>query len=541
MKISSKAKACFAMIASGAFAAFLSVSIASAAPAPATKAWVSVGSDGRLVYQSTTTGDRIPDYSSAGYMGGGVKLPKAEVGATLAPVAGGADDTARIQKALDAVAERATSEHPLALVLAPGTYNCSGNIRLNHNGLVLRGGGATADKVVIKMTGAPHVCIKMGDGEAKSTGGAVSPGVAAPKGYDGRALAQSGEPITDAYVPCGATTVTLRSASGFKVGDEVAVIRPITAKWVALLKMDKLVGKDGKAQHWLGPNDETVIERKIKAINGNKITLEVPINDSIDSTYLNPPGGKVAKLTPIHRYNQMGLENITIIAGKSNFEVGKPQYDGLQCSNVEDCWVTNVILKNNEAGLGINSEARRMTFKQFAILHDYPAPSTGAKFPDITANGYQILFYKCEVQGDYRFPYCCGPKGIGPNVLLDFKIIGKSWLQPHMKWSTGLLIDNCQATNGGSIDIINRNTMGSGHGWAMAWCTVWNTTAEGGFTIDTAPGTLNWAIGSIGDFKRPRSSPAIQSTGKHVAPASLYRAQLADRLGPQAVANLDAE
>ena len=37
--------------------------------------WVGIGPDGRLVYKTTPNGDRIMDFSSAGYMGGGVALP----------------------------------------------------------------------------------------------------------------------------------------------------------------------------------------------------------------------------------------------------------------------------------------------------------------------------------------------------------------------------------------------------------------------------------------------------------------------------------
>jgi hypothetical protein len=37
--------------------------------------WVHFGPDRKLVYATTPKGDRIPDFSSAGYRGGGVALP----------------------------------------------------------------------------------------------------------------------------------------------------------------------------------------------------------------------------------------------------------------------------------------------------------------------------------------------------------------------------------------------------------------------------------------------------------------------------------
>jgi hypothetical protein len=43
---------------------------------PAESEWIYAGSDGKLVYKTTSSGDRIMDFSHAGYMGGGVALPK---------------------------------------------------------------------------------------------------------------------------------------------------------------------------------------------------------------------------------------------------------------------------------------------------------------------------------------------------------------------------------------------------------------------------------------------------------------------------------
>jgi hypothetical protein len=64
-------------------------------------AWVALGANGKLAYRALPTGDRIVDFSYAGYRGGGVPLPKVAVARTLTP--SGADDAVAIQKALDEV------------------------------------------------------------------------------------------------------------------------------------------------------------------------------------------------------------------------------------------------------------------------------------------------------------------------------------------------------------------------------------------------------------------------------------------------------
>jgi hypothetical protein len=108
-----------------------------------------------------------------------------------------------------------------------------------------------------------------------------------------------------------------------------------------------------------------------------------------------------------------------------------------------------------------------------------------------------------------------------------------------------MLYDNCRVPDGG-IDFRNRGSMGSGHGWTMGWGVAWNCEAKD-YVIQAPPGAANWMIGCIGESKpMPRpfgSGPMLpegikDSHGQPVTPASLYLAQLAERLGPQALKNI---
>src|ERR1700722_8921890 len=111
------------------------------APAAATanSEWVFFGPEKKLAYKTTPAGDHIMDFSTAGYMGGGVALPTVPVKKTVSP-SGGTNDTALIQAALDEVAAM-----PLeggfrgAVLLAPGTFPCSSPIFITASGVVLRG------------------------------------------------------------------------------------------------------------------------------------------------------------------------------------------------------------------------------------------------------------------------------------------------------------------------------------------------------------------------------------------------------------------
>ena len=73
-------------------------------PDPTAKsAWVYPGKDGKLIYKTTPAGDKIMDFSHAGYMGGGVALPVVPVKKTVKPT-GAADATETIQSAISEVA-----------------------------------------------------------------------------------------------------------------------------------------------------------------------------------------------------------------------------------------------------------------------------------------------------------------------------------------------------------------------------------------------------------------------------------------------------
>src|SRR5688500_9480960 len=122
-----------------------------------TSEWVFVGSDGKLAYKTTAKGDRIMDFSHAGYMGGGVALPDVPVKATVKPT-GGEDDTAAIQAGIDQVAKRPPDQNGFrgAVLLAPGAVTCKDTLTLATSGVGTRGSGGGDGGTAIKMAGLRH-------------------------------------------------------------------------------------------------------------------------------------------------------------------------------------------------------------------------------------------------------------------------------------------------------------------------------------------------------------------------------------------------
>jgi hypothetical protein len=132
--------------------------------------------------------------------------------------------------------------------------------------------------------------------------------------------------------------------------------------------------------------------------------------------------------------------------------------------------------------------------------------------------------------------------------VLHCRFQGNGSIEPHQRWSTGLLVDNCEVSHG-SIAFQNRGEMGSGHGWTIGWAVAWNSSAHE-IAMNKPPGTGIWSIGNRGAETNPPfpgfddrgharlASAIIESPGKPVQPQSLYLEQLRERLGDQAVKNI---
>src|SRR5260370_6697772 len=110
--------------------------------AQAISEWAFGGPEHRLHYRYDARGNSIMDFSSAGYRGGGVKLPSVAAAQRLTPAAG--DNTARIQAALD----NATA----AVVLAAGPKDIAGTLCITRRRVVLRGGEGAR----LPLTPQPH-------------------------------------------------------------------------------------------------------------------------------------------------------------------------------------------------------------------------------------------------------------------------------------------------------------------------------------------------------------------------------------------------
>lgn len=488
--------------------------------------WVHLGPDGKLVYAQSSNGDRIPDFSYAGYRSGGVALPVVAARVSIAPT-GGADDTPSIQNALDTVAKLPPDAEGFhgAVELAPGTFHLAGTLKITASGVVLRGAGsADRNATVLELTGAPHLAIDI-QGE-----------------FHQQALAPA-TMLTDAYVPAGSMVIHLADASGIRHGDTLLIVKPVTPGWIHFMGMDQLF-RDGEPEVWV--KNDIRVYRRVSSVTGNTVTLEVPLTDSFDSKFYQGFLPPVTRVEITGRIAEVGVEDLRITAPNRSINYRQdPEFDGIQLNNVVDAWLRSLAFVNTTNSVRIDRGVARMTVTDVDVLqHD--AVTSSAKPFDFSISGAQVLLDRCSGKGDKVFYVATQSQSEGPFVVLHCRFLGDGAIEPHQRWSTGLLVDGCEVPNG-SIDLKNRGDMGSGHGWTIGWSVLWNNKASS-ILVQSPPGALNWSIGDRGEqtsapmptfgerdgFPLPRG--IVESQGKPVEPASLYLEQLRERLGPAAVA-----
>ena len=113
----------------------------------------------------------LPDFSYAGYRGGGVPIPSIPAVETVSP--GPGDDRAAIQAAIDAVSALPVGDDGFrgAVELTAGTYQVGDTLTIAAGGVVLRGAGqGTRGTVLVATKKAQHALISLA-GTGKGLGG----------------------------------------------------------------------------------------------------------------------------------------------------------------------------------------------------------------------------------------------------------------------------------------------------------------------------------------------------------------------------------
>lgn len=476
--------------------------------------WVSRGASGQLNYQLDSRGDRILDYSAAGYEGG-APLPVIEslVGSSrivnLAPAAG--DNRARIQAAIDKVAAMSVTANGYRGIvrLAAGQYDIGDSLNIGSSGIVLEGAGGGADidaNTILRSTSTDQISIIL---------------VGHTNHRNPNRIYRSGPTsrILDKVVPAGAMSFRVEDVSRFSVGDWLNVKHTPKQDWFDAIGVD--------SPSWATTENRftTQHEREITRIEGDRVFLHAPISHSIDRRLAE---GSV-ELYNDSRIDHVGIANIR---GKSIYDASQTAtVDGRRVftdenhasnfilfAHAKDCWATGITgqhLRSSTVAIGIVS--RSITVENASHL-DPVSQITGGRRYAFDTNGCLILMKDLTVDSARRaFINNSTFNGFnrGPNVFLS-GVATNSFVRsgPHAGYSTGALYDNI--VDDGGIEA-RRATSPVAHGWRGAHTVIWNSSASE-FQVSNPPFARNFLIGATGPAK-PVSAPqaTAESLGKRVS------------------------
>lgn len=522
---------------------FGSIQASHAQDLPPVTSLVYPGVDGKLVYVADSLGNKIPDFSHAGYKGGGASIPTVAIKETVWPLPGNNSDN--VQAAIDRVSALPPDINGFrgAVLLKMGTYELDKPIYIKTSGVVLRGEGMSEiGTILIGKT------IKTNEAQPPQRGGRTAliniTGSAAVKLLD-----ESRQLITDKYVAVGARSFSVASARNFKTGDKIMVRRIGNEDWIRELGQDSAkVGRN----RWKEFNIH--FDRIITGINGNVITIDAPIFTAIDTRW---GGGEILKYNDDERASQVGIENLRGISeynpsvrtknygnmdrdkldtkfqyqGDEYFSDENHYFNFISITNAKNVWVRNISAFHFGNSVVQSNPGTKWITVQDCESWEPVSLRMGARRFTFQMNGQFCLVQRCFSQKGRHSFVLQGPEASG-NVFLDCKAVNPySTSEPHNKWVNGVLYDNVTAP-------LTARYWDYIIGWAGANIVFWN--CEGDFLIQQPPTAQNYSFGHIGvnavifnaglqDLTKPNGH--VESMDKHVSPRSLYLTQLRERLG----------
>ena len=520
------------------------VVLAKAQDIPPTTTLVYPGTDGKLVYVADSLGNKIPDFSNAGYKGGGLPIPYVPNKETIWPVPG--DNSDNIQAAIDKVSALPPDAFGFrgAVLLKAGTYELEKPISIKVSGVVLRGEGMSEIGTIL-IGKIPK------DRQAYGRGGLINvsgPTAIAP-------LEDTKQLITDNYVPVGACSFNVASAKAFKAGDKILVRRVGNQDWIKEIGEDSIAAGRNKWRPFTITYDRVITE-----VKGNTIVIDAPIFTAVETRW---GGGDIVKYVD-ERIEQVGVENLRGISeynpsvrqmtyGNMDRDKLNPkfQYKGeeyfsdenhvsnfIVISNAKNVWIRNIsALHFATSVIQSNAGSKWMTVQDCESWEPVSQRWGGRRFI-YQMNGQLCLVQRCFSQKGRHSFVLQGPEASG-NVFFDCQAINPySTSEPHNRWVNGVLYDNVKAP-------LTARYWDYIIGWAGANIVFWN--CEGDFLVQSPPTAKNYSFGHIGinavifntglqDLTKPNGH--VESLDRHVTPGSLYLTQLKERLGVEAVKNI---
>jgi len=477
---------------------------------------ITLGHDGKLTYATDSHGNRIPDFSQCGYARGDRIIPTAPVRVVVA--AGSGDSTERIQRAIDYVASLPMDNNGLrgAVLLLKGRHEVFGCLRLADSGVVLRGQGMHAEGTILVAAGSDRRTLIRILGHNDRT----------------NHLGKAWE-IKDDYVPVGATSFHLRGRSELKPGDTITIVRPCTQAWIERLGMTEFGGGQGDWRLlWKPGSRELLWDRVVKSLDGDVIVVDAPITTALQTEF---GGGRVECYHWPGRIANVGVENLRC---ESTFDAANPKDEdhswfAITLESAQDAWVRQVTAVHFAGSMvAVYETCKQVTVEDCLSLAPV-SEEGGYRRHTFFTMGQMTLFLRCHAERG-RHDFSIGHCAAGPNAFVQCEAaLPLADSGPIESWASGVLYD-CVRIDGNGLSLANRGANPHGAGWAAANSVLWQCSASV-IRCANPPAARNWAFGCWAEFE---GDGLWFNSNESVSPYSLYRAQLSDRLGPEAAARV---
>ncbi|MBQ1951585.1 MAG: pectate lyase, partial [Alistipes sp.] len=386
-----------------------------------------------------------------------------------------------------------------AILLTEGTYYLDEPLRITASGIVLR--GVDKEKTVLVKRGVDRGAIIY------------------IEGVDDRTFGEE-IAVTSDHVAVGATSFEVASTEGLQVGQQVLVEQQPVAR-----PRGRDVEITPAMQRAFGPGNVRLgWDRTVTAIEGNRVTLDDALTVELG---LRPV--VVKPYTWAGRIDEIGVEHLTLV---SDYDKAYPMdenhaWTGVWINNAEDCWVRQVDFKQLAgSAVAIQRDARRVTVSDCQSLEPV-SEIAGSRRRSFFTLGQHTLFVSCYSEhGQHDFS--AGINAPGPNAFVQCdSYLSTGFSGSTGSWACGLLFDVVNI-NGHDLSFKSLDRTHARAGWNTANSVAWQCTAAGIECYTPVGYGMNYANGS---WATMCGNGIITNSDEFVKPYSLFRAQLAERVG----------
>jgi hypothetical protein len=506
-------------------------------------------SNNNLEYVADYEGNKIPDFSHAGYRNGNESIPNIPIVKTISPIEG--DNTELINSAILEVSQTYSFDKngfKGAILLEAGEYEVFGTINIKFEGVVLKGVGhgiiKESNTIIVAKGNSPEQrsVVVLGGGKLTAWKNEV---------------ANSRSFIISDSIKVGEYSFEVDNPNLYNIGDNIIIYHPCTQEWLEAIDLGGTHSDDSNAEQgvdvpWQINSHPIVFNRNIKNIEGNVITIDVPVYNSLIKKLSQ---SYIYKFNSAELIRNVGVENLRVeIETSTDPEDINHAWNAFDFYQVEDAWTMNCTAAHFGLSGFRTGTASRITIENCSAIDPISKLDGGSRY-NFNANtaSQQILFKDCFANNGRHHYVSNGMSWNSGIVFYNCESSGAyTSSEGHRQWSMGILWDNHVELDGprtGSnprlLGLYNRGNYGTSHGWAIAHSVAWNCNVNNGDIIVQKPPTAqNYVIGSFGNrisgngpFEEPIGY--IEGTNKSgLNPQSLYVAQLEERLNLTDVKNV---